>query len=144
PIRLGHGVSATRSHSRIDDPRARAAAGDLGRPKSRWGRERGGHPRRWARFTAARIVQRRRSTIAERSTWRVVEARFEVSAASLDQCPPGDLPEVAIAGRSNVGKSSLVNALAHHKGLARVSRTPGRTQLINFFTLRVRNPDGET
>ncbi len=43
-----------------------------------------------------------------------------------------------------MGKSSLVNALAHHKGLARVSRTPGRTQLINFFTLRVRNPDGET
>jgi len=49
--------------------------------------------------------------------------------------PPGDAAEVAFAGRSNVGKSSAINALTNRKGLARSSKTPGRTQLINFFSL---------
>jgi GTP-binding protein len=72
--------------------------------------------------------------------WQVVEARFELSAPSLAQCPPATLPEVAVAGRSNVGKSSLLNTFARHTGLARVSRTPGRTRLLNFFALRLRGP----
>jgi GTP-binding protein EngB required for normal cell division len=58
---------------------------------------------------------------------------FAGSAASAGQFPKGGLPEVAFLGRSNVGKSSLLNALAEVKGLARVSSTPGRTQLVNFF-----------
>jgi GTP-binding protein len=58
---------------------------------------------------------------------------FAGSAASPAQFPRDGLPEVAFLGRSNVGKSSLLNALAGTKGLARVSSTPGRTQLLNFF-----------
>lgn len=72
--------------------------------------------------------------------WHVVSAAFEQSAAKVSQCPTPDLPEVAIAGRSNVGKSSLLNALSRHRGLARVSRTPGRTQLLNFFGVTLRGP----
>ena len=60
---------------------------------------------------------------------------FVWGAESQDQLPPSGLPEVAFAGRSNVGKSSLVNALTGRKTLARVSHTPGRTQQINFFDL---------
>jgi GTP-binding protein len=61
--------------------------------------------------------------------------RFLISAAGTDQLPDTDLPEVAFAGRSNVGKSSLVNALTGRRTLARTSHTPGRTQLLNFFDL---------
>ena len=60
---------------------------------------------------------------------------FVLGAARLDQIPEARLPEVAFAGRSNVGKSSLVNALTGRKTLARVSNTPGRTREINFFRL---------
>ena len=60
---------------------------------------------------------------------------FVAGAASYDQLPVPELPEVAFAGRSNVGKSSLINALTGHNTLARISRTPGRTQQINFFCL---------
>jgi GTP-binding protein len=63
------------------------------------------------------------------------ECRFVAGAASLDQIPPTVLPEVAFAGRSNVGKSSLVNALTGRRTLAKVSHTPGRTQQVNFFEL---------
>jgi GTP-binding protein len=63
------------------------------------------------------------------------EARFVIGAARLDQLPAPDRVEIAFAGRSNVGKSSLLNALTHRKNLARVSRTPGATQQINIFTL---------
>ncbi len=63
------------------------------------------------------------------------QASFLMGAVSIDGLPPGDLPEVAFAGRSNVGKSSLINALVGHKGLARASNEPGRTRELNFFML---------
>ena len=62
-------------------------------------------------------------------------ARFEMSAAKLSQLPPDEGMEVAFAGRSNAGKSSAINRITGQKSLARTSKTPGRTQLINFFTL---------
>ncbi len=63
------------------------------------------------------------------------ECQFVAGADSVERLPPPGLPEVAFAGRSNVGKSSLLNALTGRKHLARVSNTPGRTQQINFFQL---------
>ncbi len=63
-------------------------------------------------------------------------AEFLTTAADWAQLPADGLPEVAFAGRSNAGKSSAINALAHHTRLAFVSKTPGRTQHINFFRLK--------
>ena len=63
------------------------------------------------------------------------ECRFVAGAARREQVPPGSLPEVCFAGRSNVGKSSLINALTSRRTLAKVSHTPGRTQQLNFFEL---------
>src|SRR5918995_3664010 len=63
------------------------------------------------------------------------ECEFIAGIAELAQLPPAGLPEVAFAGRSNVGKSSLINALTGRNQLARISRTPGRTQQINMFDL---------
>jgi len=60
---------------------------------------------------------------------------FVMGCVNLAQLPDSELPEVAFAGRSNVGKSSLINALVGHKALARTSNTPGRTREINFFDL---------
>ena len=62
-------------------------------------------------------------------------AHFLTSAAKLAQCPPDEGWEVAFAGRSNAGKSSAINSLTNNKKLAKTSKTPGRTQLINFFEL---------
>ncbi len=62
-------------------------------------------------------------------------AQFLISAPSLEQCPPEQGAEIAFAGRSNAGKSSAINTLTKNKKLARTSKTPGRTQLINFFQL---------
>jgi len=62
-------------------------------------------------------------------------AHYTLSAPSIKQCPPDIGAEVAFAGRSNAGKSSALNALTDNKKLARTSKTPGRTQLINFFDL---------
>lgn len=58
---------------------------------------------------------------------------FMLSGVSLDNLPPANLPEVCFAGRSNVGKSSLINALTNQNGLARASNTPGRTRELNYF-----------
>ncbi len=63
------------------------------------------------------------------------EARFLTSAMGREGWPPADAPEVAFVGRSNVGKSSCLNTLVGQNKLARVSKTPGRTQSINFFDL---------
>jgi GTP-binding protein len=74
-------------------------------------------------------------------TGRVLFAQpvaFLMGAAAIEQLPPSDLPEVAFAGRSNVGKSSLINALVNQKYLARASNEPGRTREVNFFVLNER------
>ncbi len=66
---------------------------------------------------------------------KIETAQFEMSAALADQLPPDTLPEVAFSGRSNVGKSSLINKLLGRKNLARTSATPGKTAAINFYKL---------
>ncbi|RTL50545.1 MAG: YihA family ribosome biogenesis GTP-binding protein [Sphingobacteriales bacterium] len=60
-------------------------------------------------------------------------AKYLISSPSFDKCPPADKPEYAFIGRSNVGKSSLINMLTGQKSLAKTSATPGKTQLINHF-----------
>jgi len=65
----------------------------------------------------------------------LLQAVFQQSAEKLDQLPPDSVCEVAFAGRSNAGKSSALNALTGRRRLAHVSKTPGRTRLINFFTV---------
>ena len=69
---------------------------------------------------------------------KVLSAEFVLSAKEPAHYPPAGLPEIAFAGRSNVGKSSLINTLLNRKGLARTSNTPGRTQEINFFRVNER------
>jgi GTP-binding protein len=69
---------------------------------------------------------------------QVVSAEFSRTATSPEEWPQGPFPEVAFVGRSNVGKSSMLNALARRKGLARVSATPGRTRALQFFDLAFR------
>ena len=63
------------------------------------------------------------------------KCEFFRGVTKIDDLPPGDLPEIAFVGRSNVGKSSLINALLHNRRMARTSNTPGRTQQLNFFNL---------
>src|SRR5215470_13709180 len=64
-----------------------------------------------------------------------IAARFVTSASQASEFPAPSWPEVAVVGRSNVGKSSLINALVGQAGLARTSRTPGRTRLVNWFAI---------
>lgn len=66
---------------------------------------------------------------------KIESAVFELSAGVSSQLPPSVLPEIAFSGRSNVGKSSLINKLLNRKGLARTSATPGKTATINFYKL---------
>jgi GTP-binding protein len=68
-----------------------------------------------------------------------MEVSFLLSAFNESQYPPADKPEIAFAGKSNVGKSSLLNVLVNRKKLARTSSTPGRTQSLNFFELKDKN-----
>ena len=70
------------------------------------------------------------------ATPEYITADFVMSSPDLKHCPRDDLPEVAFCGRSNAGKSSVLNKIANNKGLAKVSRTPGRTRLINFFNVK--------
>jgi GTP-binding protein len=64
-----------------------------------------------------------------------INAKFVTSNTDFKNCPPARFPEFAFIGRSNVGKSSLINSLTFHKGLAKTSQTPGKTQLINHFII---------
>ena len=66
---------------------------------------------------------------------KIVKATYLISSPSFDQCPALKLPEYAFIGRSNVGKSSIINALCLQKNLAKTSGTPGKTQLINHFEI---------
>ncbi len=70
----------------------------------------------------------------------ITQGKYIASAVRADQYPEGDLPEVVFIGRSNVGKSSLINSLSRVGGLARVSGTPGKTQTINFYELSAKIP----
>ena len=63
------------------------------------------------------------------------QAKYLISSALVTQCPAPDRPEYAFIGRSNVGKSSLINLITGQKNLAKTSATPGKTQLINHFTV---------
>jgi GTP-binding protein len=65
----------------------------------------------------------------------IKSAEFVTSAVKPSQYPPAELPEIAFSGRSNVGKSSLINILVNRKRLVKTSSTPGRTQLLNFFNI---------
>ena len=76
-----------------------------------------------------------RGYLAPPRRMNIRSATFQISAPDLASCPVSDLPEFALIGRSNVGKSSLLNMLAGGKDLAKVSPTPGHTQLINFFSM---------
>ena len=66
---------------------------------------------------------------------KIKEAEFIKSAPTLEHCPTTNFPEFAFAGRSNVGKSSLINYLTHHKKLARTSSEPGRTRMLNYYLI---------
>lgn len=63
------------------------------------------------------------------------QANFVTSATKLEECPPATLPEICFAGRSNVGKSSLINTLLNRKNLARTSNVPGKTQQMNYYQI---------
>src|SRR5690242_2204294 len=65
----------------------------------------------------------------------IVSAKYLISNADYQQCPKADRPEYAFIGRSNVGKSSLINMLTNNKSLAKISATPGKSQLINHFDI---------
>lgn len=69
------------------------------------------------------------------NTYRTLKAEYVISSPDLKHCPPPTLPEIAIVGRSNVGKSSLINLICQRRSLAKTSSTPGKTRMINFFLL---------
>ncbi len=66
---------------------------------------------------------------------KIKESKFIISAVKKEQYPELDMPEIAFAGRSNVGKSSMINMLINRKNLARTSSTPGKTQTVNFYDI---------
>ena len=73
----------------------------------------------------------------------LIDAKFLQSAQSIEDSPPPSVAEVAFLGRSNVGKSSVLNSLTKHKGLAKSSSTPGKTQLINYFEIKFKTGNEE-
>jgi GTP-binding protein len=73
----------------------------------------------------------------------IKEAKYLISSPSFDKCPKPDRPEFAFIGRSNVGKSSLINMLCNNSKLAKISATPGKTQLINHFEIKSISDSGE-
>lgn len=77
------------------------------------------------------------------ASYDIIKAAYATTAVRRDQYPEGNVPEVAFLGRSNVGKSSLINSLCNHHGLARVSGAPGKTQTINYFSAALRRRDEE-
>ena len=89
------------------------------------------HPQKNAQKPGDKKVRGRNSATKEER----LDATFLLSAPDLKRCPRDDVPEVAFAGRSNAGKSSVLNTLTDNKKMAKVSKTPGRTQLLNFFDL---------
>lgn len=94
----------------------------------------GGQPRRGEVNPADRTEEQERADALEAARKLFAgPVNFRLSAPSLEHLPELDLPEIAFAGRSNVGKSSLLNALTGRTGLARTSNTPGRTQELNIF-----------
>ncbi len=72
---------------------------------------------------------------------KIIKSEYITSAVSRKTCPEELLPEIVFVGRSNVGKSSLINSLTNRKALARTSGTPGKTQTINFFRVTLKTPD---
>ena len=73
----------------------------------------------------------------------IKEAKYLISSPSFDKCPKPDRPEFAFIGRSNVGKSSLINMLCNNSKLAKISTTPGKTQLINHFEIKTISDNGK-
>ncbi len=71
---------------------------------------------------------------------KIIAAEFIRSCVDPEQFPPGDRPEIAVVGRSNVGKSSLINTLLNRRNLAKVSRTPGKTRAVNLFLVSTSDP----
>jgi GTP-binding protein len=74
--------------------------------------------------------------------WEVIRAEYVASAVKVSQFPAGDELEVAFIGRSNVGKSTLINSLCRYNGLARTSGAPGKTRTVNFYRVMMKREDG--
>lgn len=72
--------------------------------------------------------------------FKIFSAEFKASCGAVEQFPKPVCPEVVVVGRSNVGKSSAINCLVNHKGLAKVGKTPGKTQTVNFFHIQTNGP----
>lgn len=72
---------------------------------------------------------------------KIIKSEYVASAVKVSQYPPEILPEIAFIGRSNVGKSSLINSICNRKNLAHISQTPGKTQTINFYKATLKTPE---
>lgn len=69
----------------------------------------------------------------------IINAKYLISSPNVDKCPPYNAPEIAFIGRSNVGKSSLINMLTNNKSLAKISKSPGKTVMINHFEAQLKD-----
>ena len=86
----------------------------------------------------SRVIGTQRDKLSTVHNMEIKEANYVASYPSVTKCPPADKPEYAFIGRSNVGKSSLINMLTNHKRLAKTSSSPGKTQMINYFDINRR------